>query len=167
VSSSTSISLAAAAALSLAACGAPSPPAAEPPPAAAGPATAAPSAAPAPKGASASGSPSHDGAASGPKPRAPSEPTARVLGVAVSDKSEHFTRITVSFENPTDKKCKIAGYTVTWSGGTKEISLDDFSLAPGQNQTRATRIHANDGDLTKLVSPESAQVTLRATCGNP
>jgi hypothetical protein len=150
VSSSTSISLAAAAALSLAACGAPSPPAAEPPPAAAGPATAAPSAAPAPKGASASGS-----------------PTARVLGVAVSDKSEHFTRITVSFENPTDKKCKIAGYTVTWSGGTKEISLDDFSLAPGQNQTRATRIHANDGDLTKLVSPESAQVTLRATCGNP
>jgi hypothetical protein len=92
-------------------------------------------------------------------------PHGRVLGVAVSDKDDHFTRVTVAFENPTDKPCKVPGYKLTWDGGKKEITLENLTLAPGQRQTRAVRIHKEDGDLTKLTGPDVAHVELHTQCG--
>ena len=94
-------------------------------------------------------------------------PIGRVLGVAVSDKDDHFTRVTVSFENPTAQSCKIPSYVLSWSGGSKQIPLENFTLAPGQKQTRAVRIHKEDGDLTKLTGPDVAHVELKAQCGAP
>ncbi len=93
------------------------------------------------------------------------EPIARVLGVAVSDKGDHFTRVTVSFENPSGKPCKIARYTLTWPGGSKEFPLDNFTLAPGARQTRAMRVHPNEGDLTKLTDPDVTRITFQPECG--
>jgi hypothetical protein len=115
------------------------------------------------------------GAASAPASTTPSPPpssnaaaadapTARVLGVAVSDMEDKFTRITVSFENKTGKVCRIAKYVVRWNGGTKEFPLDDFSLGAGESKTRASRIHSGDGDITQLTDAASTHVDVNATC---
>jgi len=91
-------------------------------------------------------------------------PTAKVLGVAVSDMEDKFTRITVRFENKTGKVCKIASYVVRWSAGSKTFPLDDFSLGAGESKTRASRIHAGEGDITQLTDAASTQVDVNATC---
>ncbi|APR79959.1 Hypothetical protein A7982_05306 [Minicystis rosea] len=124
------------------------------------PASAPPAAAPSAPAAAASGSPKVEAPA-----KADAPPTAKVLGVAVSDKGDHFTRVTVSFTNPSSKPCKIPSYTLAWPGGTKEFPLDNFTLAPGQSQTRAMRVHPKDGDLTKLTDPDVTQISFQPQCG--
>ncbi|MFT3772373.1 MAG: hypothetical protein QM820_43825 [Minicystis sp.] len=115
----------------------------------------------------AAAAPAGSAPAATPAPAAPvaAAPTVKVLGVAVSDKGDHFTRVTVSFTNPGGKPCKIASYTLAWPGGTKEFPLENFTLAPGQSQTRAMRVHPGDGDLTKLTDPDVTRISLRSDCG--
>jgi hypothetical protein len=91
-------------------------------------------------------------------------PTATVLGIGVSDKGDRFTRVTISFKNPAKVSCKIPSYTLSWAGGTKTIPLSDFVLAAGEAQTRATRVHASDGDITSLTTPSETRVELVSEC---
>lgn len=136
----------------LSACGGTAPPAATAPSPAAEPA--APSGAP--SGAPSAPAPSPGGGADAP--------TAKVMGVAVSDKADHFTRVTVSFENKTGRSCSLASYVLSWDGGSKEFPLESFVLGPGESKTRAARVHAGEGDITRLTGPEVAHVELKATC---
>jgi hypothetical protein len=108
----------------------------------------------APGGASAEAAPSS----------ADTAPSANVVGIGVSDKEDKFTRVTVAFKNPTRTTCKIPTYTLTWAGGSKQIALPNFELGPGQTQTRAVRVHASDGDITSLTTPEQTRVEIAPQC---
>jgi hypothetical protein len=121
----------------------------------------------APTAEAASAPPPSSAAASTPPAGSPSggPPTARVLGVAVAQKADHYTRVTVSFTNPSDKPCKIQGYTLSWDQGSKDIPLENFTLAPGKTETRAMRVHAGEGDISRLVTPEGTRVEVRSDCG--
>ena len=92
--------------------------------------------------------------------------TTTVNGVAVSNKGDHFTRVTVTFKNPGGTPCKVSGYTVTWGGGKKSIPLEgkDFVVAPGASEVRAIRIHPSDGDLNSLISPDGVHVETESDC---
>ena len=110
-------------------------------------------------------------AAAAPAPAAPAGPAmpvvATINGIAVSNKADHFTRVTVTFKNPGGVPCKVTGYTLTWAGGKKTIGLEgaNFVVAPGASEVRAIRVHASDGDLTVLITPDGAKVDLESTCG--
>ncbi len=93
--------------------------------------------------------------------------TATVNGVAVSNKGDHFTRVTVTFKNPGGVPCKVTGYTLTWAGGKKTIGLEgaNFVVAPGHEEVRAIRVHPSDGDITVLITPDGAKVDLESNCG--
>ena len=149
--------LAGAAALSIGlSCGGSPPPATTgTPPDASGAPTAA---APATPSSAAASTPPPGSASGGP-------PTARVLGVAVAQKADHYTRVTISFTNPSDKPCNIQGYTLSWDQGSKDIPLEKFTLAPGKSETRAMRVHAGEGDISRLVTPEGTRVVVRSDCG--
>jgi hypothetical protein len=115
--------------------------------------------------------PGPQGAAPPPSAAAAAGPmmpvTATINGVAVSNKGDHFTRVTITFKNPGGVPCKVTGYTFTWGGGKKTIGLEgaNFVVAPGASEVRAIRVHPSDGDLTVLISPDGAKVDLESSCG--
>jgi hypothetical protein len=99
-----------------------------------------------------------------PMQPAPNEaPRAKVTKAEIVAKDQYYKRATVAFENPSPYACNITSYTLKWEGGKKEITLDAFSVPPGESRQRSVRVHADDGDLGKLL-PESAQVEVHATC---
>jgi hypothetical protein len=122
------------------------------------------------------------GAADAPPPAAPANgsaapvppaaapmalpPVATINGIAVSNKGDHFTRVTITFKNPGGVPCKVTGYTLTWAGGKKTIGLEgaNFVVAPGAAEIRAIRVHPSDGDLTVLITPDGAKVDLESEC---
>jgi hypothetical protein len=108
------------------------------------------------------------GAAAPPPAAAPMAlpPVATVNGVAVSNKGDHFTRVTITFKNPGNVPCKVTSYTMTWAGGKKTIGLEgaNFTVAPGAAEIRAIRVHPSDGDLTVLINAEGAKVDLESDC---
>ena len=95
----------------------------------------------------------------------PMPPVGTVKGIAVSNKADHFTRVTVAFNNPGGTPCKIASYTLTWPGGRKTIPLDNFVVGPGATEIRAIRVHTSDGDITNLTTVSETKVELESDCG--
>lgn len=115
--------------------------------------------------------PGPSGAAPPPSAAAAAGPmmpvTATINGIAVSNKGDHFTRVTITFKNPGGVPCKVTGYTLTWGGGKKTIGLEgaNFVVAPGHEEVRAIRVHPSDGDITVLITPDGAKVDSESSCG--
>jgi hypothetical protein len=97
---------------------------------------------------------------------APQAPTvsASVISAAVSSKADHFTRATISFKNSGTKPCRVKQYTLHWAGGTKTITVDNFTLLPNADDTRAIKVHAEDGDVSKLTGSAGTSVDVDAAC---
>jgi hypothetical protein len=114
--------------------------------------------APAPSAGAAAGS-----AAASPGAPTSAGPTAKITEVSGSAESTMYMKVTAVFENPTSRACRIPRYTLVWSGGTKEIRVDDFSIPPGESRQRSVRVHPEDGDLKKLTA-ESARIELSSSC---
>jgi hypothetical protein len=91
-------------------------------------------------------------------------PTAKVTEVAGSKESTAYMKVTAVFSNPGTSPCSIPKYTLIWSGGTKEIKLDDFTIPPGSSRQRSVKVHPDDGDL-KTLTMESARIDLPPKCG--
>ena len=88
-------------------------------------------------------------------------PTAKV--VKVEEDAAHELHVSISFDNPGNRTCKILSYTLTWPGGSKRPSLENYSVKPHDTKQRSLQMHAADGDM-KTLTPEQATVTLKVEC---
>src|SRR5262245_58775883 len=86
-------------------------------------------------------------------------PSATITGVLGSAEATAYMKVTAVFKNPSSRPCKLRRYTLVWSGGQKEIKLDDFSVPAGESRERTVRVHPEDGDL-KTLTMQSARVEL-------
>src|SRR5262245_51564940 len=109
-----------------------------------------------------SAAPSSAAAPAAPASAAPAgdaPPSATITGVLGSAEATAYMKVTAVFKNPSSRPCKLRRYTLVWSGGQKEIKLDDFSVPAGESRERTVRVHPEDGDL-KTLTMQSARVEL-------
>jgi hypothetical protein len=126
------------------ACASPPPPATPPP----GADPAAPAAAPPPPAAPAAPAP---------------PPSARVTAVEPGKDGKASARAKVVFSNPSGRPCRFVGYTLSWGSARKAITLEGFTLPPGETRERWIKVGADDGDLAAL-TPEGSSVEVKADC---
>lgn len=91
-------------------------------------------------------------------------PTGKIVDVTPSKESEKYLHVEISFENQGATACKILGYTLSWSGGKKDITLDGFSVPPKDAKTRSVKVHPSDGNVDTL-KKEDATIAVRSDCG--
>jgi len=92
-------------------------------------------------------------------------PTVKVTEVVGSAEGTAYMKVTAVFTNPSSQPCTIRRYTLVWSGGTKQIELEDFSIPAGSSRQRSVKVHPDDGDL-KTLTMQSAHIDL-PKCGRP
>ena len=63
-------------------------------------------------------------------------PKAHLKSAEIAAKDQYYKRATLAFDNPGPYSCTIAGYTLTWSGGSKKIDLERFTVPPGETRQR-------------------------------
>ena len=93
-------------------------------------------------------------------------PTGRVVNVSASKESATYLHVEIGFDNKSARPCKILGYALTWPGGKKDISLEDFTVPPRDGKTRSVKVHPDDGDLSAL-KPDKASIVVRSDCDGP
>ena len=76
-----------------------------------------------------------------------------------------YLHVEVGFDNKSARACKILGYALSWPGGKKDISLENFTVPAHDGKTRSVKVHADDGDL-KSLSADKASVVVRFDCGS-
>jgi hypothetical protein len=101
------------------------------------------------------------GSASSPAQGPP--PTAKVIGTAPSKESALYLHVEVLFDNQSSRACRIDGYVLTWPGGKKVISIENFSVPSKEQKKRSVKVHSDDGDLSTLTA-DKASIALKTDC---
>ena len=93
--------------------------------------------------------------------------TATVNGIAVSNKANHSPASPSPSKTPAASPARSPATRSRGPAARRPSAsrAPNFVVAPGREEVRAIRVHASDGDITVLITPDGAKVDLESSCG--
>jgi len=85
-------------------------------------------------------------------------------GAVIELRSEEGAgRAKVQFTNPTKRPCRLSGYTLTWGGKHKTVTVKEVTIPAGETRDRWIKLDADEADAAQLPI-ENVGVKLAIDC---